>query len=57
MGVSGMGGLLLLAALLGDIAAFDAVETVLGLLLLQLLAAILGGWTGRRLALGGSSVV
>jgi len=38
--------------LLGDPASPDSVPLVLGLILLQLVAACVGGWTGRRWTMG-----
>jgi len=43
-----------LAAIFGDPSTLQSLTTGLGLILLQLAAAVGGGWTGRRVALGGA---
>ena len=42
------------AALLGEPVTPDSAALALGLVLLQLAASVAGGWTGRRVALGGA---
>ena len=42
------------AALLGEPVTPDSAVIALGLVLLQLVAAVGGGWTGRKVALGGA---
>lgn len=44
-----------IVTLTGDLDTFESAEIVLGLTLVQLTAATLGGWMGRRLTLGRSS--
>ena len=39
-------------ASLGDVDAFDSAPVVLGIVLVQLVAAVAGGWMGRRVTLG-----
>jgi hypothetical protein len=43
------------AALFDTATGFGTLSTVLGLILLQLASSTLGGWTGRRVSLGGST--
>ena len=43
-----------LTAIFGDPSTLQSLTTGLGLILLQLAAAVGGGWTGRRVALGGA---
>lgn len=40
------------AALFGGAGAFDSAPVVLGLVLVQLVASVAGGWMGRRVTLG-----
>jgi hypothetical protein len=40
--------------LLGEPVSTQSLTTALGLILLQLVASVGGGWTGRRVALGGA---
>lgn len=44
-----------LLTLFSELETFDAADTVLGLVLVQLVAATAGGWMGRRVTLGGTS--
>ncbi|MDZ7780597.1 MAG: hypothetical protein U5R14_11805 [Gemmatimonadota bacterium] len=41
--------------LFSEVETFDAADIVLGLVLVQLVAATLGGWMGRRVSLGQAS--
>lgn len=45
-----------LLTLFGDVRTFESADVALGLVLVQLVASVAGGWTGRRATLGRSSV-
>lgn len=41
-----------LLTLFGDVRTFESADVALGLVLVQLVASVAGGWTGRRVTLG-----